>query len=278
MYNSPMIFDGKAFAQELEKQLFYKATNLPAQAGLVKKPKIVSILVGSDPASELYTRLKSEAAKRCGIKFEVIRLAGGQDIVGVVRRLSGTADGIMVQLPIPGLQGQTLQDILVTIPLDKDVDGLRWEESGMMPATVKAILAILDKIAERKSSDHSPKIAQGSELWNKKFVVVGARGHIGKPLVHFLRERGAEVVEVEWDTSEPTRRVLEGEVVISCVGRAGVVTGEMVKEGVVAIDVGSPKGDMTEDVYQKARVVVRSPGGVGPVTIACLMENAVSMV
>jgi len=85
-------------------------------------------------------------------------------------------------------------------------------------------------------------------------------------------------VEVEWDTSEPTRRVLEGEVVISCVGRAGVVTGEMVKEGVVAIDVGSPKGDMTEDVYQKARVVVRSPGGVGPVTIACLMENAVSMV
>ena len=100
---------------------------------------------------------------------------------------------------------------------------------------------------------------------------------MGRPLCYYLRQKGVEVVEVEWDTKEPTRRLLEGQVVISCVGKARVVTGEMVREGAIVVDVGAPVGDMTSEVYQKASVAVAVPGGVGPVTIASLLQNAVEM-
>ena len=123
---------------------------------------------------------------------------------------------------------------------------------------------------------------------------MGARGAVGKPLTHFLRERKAEVLEVEWDTPNPFDLVAQGEVVISCVGKAGTVTGEMVRDGVIAIDVGmspvtvesqghsvtvSPKvvGDMTDEVYAKASVAVPVPGGVGPVTVASLMMNSLDL-
>ena len=200
--------------------------------------------------------------------------------------------GVMVQLPIPGphgeasLQGQALQDLLTAIPLSKDIDGLRWEQSHIMPATVRAILEIMGKITENSKF----------KIQNSKLVVVGARGAVGRPLVHYLKARGIQdVLEVEWDTPEPTRTVLEGDVVISCVGKPGLVTGEMVKPGMIAVDVGISQipiqnseflvngqkskvvGDMTQDVYEKASVAVAVPGGVGPVTIACLLKNALTV-
>lgn len=273
-----MIFDGKAFAKEIERELASKVTNL------VKKPRIVSVLIGDDPASALYTRLKKAAAERVGIEFEVIKLDKDSrrgEIESRIRQIGEREDvtGVMVQLPLPGVSRKDVEEILKAIPLSKDVDGLRWEESGVMPATVRAVLSILEDIASRKSSKHS--LSQGSELWAKRFVVLGARGAVGKPLVHFLRQRGVEVAEIEWDTPEPARTVLAGQVVISCVGKAGLVTGEMVSQGVVAIDVGMSEvegkvvGDMTQEVYQKASVAVPVPGGVGPVTVASLMSNGV---
>lgn len=262
-----MIFDGKALAREIEERVRKQVQNLGV------KPKIVSILVGEDPASELYTRLKKSASERCGIDFLIERLDARcqmKDVLEIVEKYGKdkSVTGVMVQLPLPeGLRGG-IHKLLTAIPLTKDVDGLRWEESKIMPATVRAILAILDKIALESS------------VWNleSSFVVVGARGAVGRPLVHYLREWGKDVVEVEWDTPNPRDLIVVGEVVISCTGKAGMVTGEMVRDGVVVIDVGSPRGDMAKDVYQKASVAVPSPGGVGPVTIACLMENAVSMV
>lgn len=254
-YNCIMIFDGKAFAREIEERVKNKVTNL------VKKPKIVSVLVGDDPASILYTKLKKSAAERCGIDFEVVRL---NTLTNEIAKIGTRQDvsGVMVQLPLPGaLRGETPK-LLKAIPLAKDVDGLRWEESKIKPATVCAVLAIVDKIAVGK----------------KKFVVVGARGSVGRPLVHFLRERGVKVLEVEWDTPDPFDLIAQGEVVISCVGKAGVVTGGMVRKGVIAIDVGSPMGDMTQEVYDKASVAVAVPGGVGPVTIACLLQNALDLI
>lgn len=287
-----MIFDGKQFAHEIEEEVSSKVRNL------VKKPRVVSVMVGDDPASALYTRLKQQAAERVGIQFDVVKLESTNIQIPIIKqRITeiGAKDdvtGVMVQLPIPGphgeasLQGQALQDLLTAIPLAKDIDGLRWEESHIMPATVRAVLEIVEKI-EKDS---------GFKIQDLRVIVVGARGAVGRPLVHYLRERGVqEVLEVEWDTPEPTRTVLEGDVVISCVGKPGLVTGEMVKPGVIAVDVGisqipiqnsefvvnGPKttvvGDMTQDVYEKASVAVAVPGGVGPVTIACLMENAVSM-
>lgn len=250
-----MIFDGKAFAREIEDKVKTKVLTMQ------QKPRIVSVLVGSDPASILYTKLKKSAAERCGIDFEVVRL---NTLTNEIAKIGARQEvsGVMVQLPLPELLRGETPKLLAAIPLAKDVDGLRWEESGVKPATVRAILSIVDEVAVGKT----------------KFVVLGARGMVGRPLVYFLKERGAEVLEVEWDTPDPFDLVAQGEVVISCVGKGGVVTGEMVREGVIAIDVGSPMGDMRQEVYDKASVAVAVPGGVGPVTIACLLQNALDLI
>jgi methylenetetrahydrofolate dehydrogenase (NADP+)/methenyltetrahydrofolate cyclohydrolase len=235
-------------------------------ADLVRKPRIVSILVGDNPASALYTRLKKQAAERVGIEFDVQHLDKDQ-LVDQVRQISENYDGIMIQLPIAGLQGQALKDVLSAIPLEKDVDGLRWEESGMIPATVRAVLSLVDEIAKDKTI----------------FAVLGSRGAVGRPLVHFLNERGLVVSEIEVDTKNPEQLIHRAEVVISCVGKAELVTAEMVSDGLIAIDVGMSElegkvvGDMTQEVYQKASVAVPVPGGVGPVTVASLMQNALSL-
>ena len=255
-----MIFDGRAFAQEMEEQVKLEVEKMES------KPKIVSILIGGDPASELYTKLKMAVARRVGIEFEVVRLDILKNEIEEIGKREDVT-GVMVQLPIPNMPRGRTPRILEGIPLSKDVDGLRWEESGVMPATVRAVLSILDSI--EKSTIH--------DLRSKSFVVVGARGVVGRPLCYYLRQRGVEVVEVEWDTKEPTRRLLEGQVVISCTGKAGVVTGEMVREGAIVVDVGAPRGDMTSEVYQKASIAVAVPGGVGPVTIASLLQNMVEM-
>jgi len=284
-----MKFDGKKFASEIEQKVIDKVRNLAEQ------PRVVSILVGNpsnpsgqvDPASELYTRLKKQAAERVGIQFEVIKLSEKLKVKSLKNKIKEIGereevDGVMVQLPVPGLQGPSLKEVLAGIPNEKDVDGLRYPESKILPATVRAVLYILDEI---QSSDHSSirlRSGQGSELiWKQRFVVVGSRGAVGKPLVRELGKQGVEVLEVEWDTPENERmqKCKSADVLISCVGKPGLVTGEMVKEGVIAIDVGMSKtedgvvGDMTCEVYNKANVSVEVPGGVGPVTIASLMAN-----
>ncbi len=262
-----MIFDGRAFAKELEKDLATRVAQLP------HKPKMVSVLVGDDPASVMYTQLKNKAANRCGIDFSVEKLDSRfkiQEIKERIAEIGAREDvtGLMVQLPIPGLDKSQTQEVLKAIPLNKDVDGLRWEESGVMPATVKAIFSILEKINLE------------TRIWNleSRFVVLGARGAVGKPLVYYLQKQGVKVDEVEWDTPDPARMILAGEVVISCVGKPGVVTEKMIKPSMIMVDVGAPVGDMTSGVYQKAAVAVPVPGGVGPVTVVSLMENAVDLV
>ncbi len=262
-----MIFDGRAFAREIEERLREQV------AEREQKPKIVSVLVGNDPSSELYTRLKKSAAERVGIGFEVVRpvLSNLKKEIGELGRREDVT-GIMIQLPIPGLSEGETEKILQEIPLHKDVDGLLWEQSGVKPATVRAALTILERIR-----------GDVSELWQRKFVVVGARGAVGRPLVTYLHERGVRVEEIGRNTKEPEKILLGSEVVISCVGKAGLVTEDMVQEGVIVIDVGMSEvgnkvvGDMTNKVYQKASVAVAVPGGVGPVTVVSLLQNAVDL-
>ncbi|MBP9670394.1 bifunctional 5,10-methylenetetrahydrofolate dehydrogenase/5,10-methenyltetrahydrofolate cyclohydrolase [Candidatus Woesebacteria bacterium] len=268
-----MKFDGRGFADKIELDLVDKVRNLAS------KPKIVSVLVGNDPASKLYTRLKKEAAERVGIQFDVLEIDLGfktQDLQEQIVELGNREDvsGMMIQLPVPGLQGQTLQEVLKAIPPEKDVDGLRYPESGVIPPVVKAILSIIEQIDREKFTIYN---LQFTNIWEQKFVVMGAGGSVGSVLCNELQKHGVLVLKVDSDTNDPTRMILEGQVVISCVGKAGVVTGEMVQEGAIVIDVGAPKGDMAKEVYQKASVSVEVPGGVGPVTIATLMENALEI-
>lgn len=266
LYNTSMIFDGRAFAKEIEAKVAESVAKLPT------KPKIVSILVGNEPASVLYTNLKQKAAERVGIGFEVERIDSGFKIEDLRKRIEeiGTREdvaGVMVQMPIPGLSREEQEEIIKLIPLSKDVDGLRWEESGIIPATVRAILSILESI-------------EVDNVWGRKFVVVGTHGSVGKPLLHFLRERGVkEIAEVNSQTEDPGLVIKGGEVVIACVGKAGLV--KEIMPGAIAVDVGISRvdgktvGDMTDSVYNAALVAVPVPGGVGPVTVACLMENTI---
>lgn len=258
-----MIFDGRAFAKETEEKLRTEVEKLS------KKIKIVSLVVGDDPASELYSRLKQKAAVRVGIEFEISRINDGSSLDDMKERIREIAaktevSGVMIQLPIANVNGKELLELLSQIPLSKDVDGLRWSESGVVPATVKAILSLVDQIASDKH----------------RFSVFGSSGSVGKPLVHYLRKRGAQVDEIEWNTQNPELMTQNAEVVISCVGKAGLVTAEMITTEAIAIDVGMSevegkiRGDMTQEVYQKASMAVPVPGGVGPNTISCLLQNA----
>ena len=258
-----MYFDGRSFAREIEEGVRLRVGN--------SRPKVLSILVGDDLASALYSRLKKEAAGRCGIDFEIQKIDLGvsiQDLKARIVEVGSREDlvGVMVQMPIPGLDRESQKEVVAAIPLAKDVDGLRWEKSGIQPATVRAIMTILEKI----------KVS-----WQEKFVVVGDRGSVGKPLVSELTKRGVVVRGANRETPDLTGLVRGGEVVISCVGRAGLITKEMVKNNVILIDVGNSKvggkvvGDMTKETYAKAAISVEVPGGVGPVTIASLMQNVV---
>lgn len=269
-----MKFDGKAFAKEIEEQVRNKVTNLPAsKAGLVTKPKIVSVLIGDDPASALYTKLKKAAAQRVGIEFEIVRFESefgdnkNQDLGSRIKEIGERDDvtGLMIQLPIPGLQDRALKDVLIEIPFSKDVDGLRYPESGVVPPVVDGVLKIIDKIEDP------------ANLKAGKYVVIGATGFVGSALCRELEERGLLVLKVDSETKNSADVIMRGDVIISCVGKEGIISGDMIRDNRIVIDVGSPLGDMTREVYQKASVSVEVPGGVGPVTIACLMANAVDI-
>jgi methylenetetrahydrofolate dehydrogenase (NADP+)/methenyltetrahydrofolate cyclohydrolase len=204
----------------------------------------------------------------------------------VISQIQKTANdnnvtGIMLQLPVPGLQGVTLKEVISAIPYDKDVDGLRYPESGVVPPVVKAVIEILTAITNLKFPARiaSQNDAGGSNSQIKNLgiiVVVGAAGFVGSGVMEQLSQRGVTALGVE--RGDDMGLIKTGDIVISAVGEEGVIKPEMVKGGAVVIDVGAPKGDMTKEVYQKASVSVEVPGGVGPVTIAMLMANAVDLV
>lgn len=282
-----MKFDGKALAKRIEDDVKVRV------AALVTKPKIVSVLVGDDPASVLYTSLKEQAANRVGIGFEVQRMSNIEDreLIAKISEIGAREDvtGLMIQLPLPGVSRKDTELILAAIPIKKDVDGLRYPESQVVPPVVKAIMAILDGIANSQFSNSLPAVSSaqlmqdGQILKLGTYVVVGAKGFVGSGVMEQLKIRGIEAIGVDREGAEPaslpaqTGTLLAGDVVISCVGSEGIIKEGMVKPGAIVIDVGAPKGDITKDVYQNASISVEVPGGVGPVTIACLMANAVEL-
>src|SRR3972149_8176120 len=166
-----IIFDGNAFAKEKEKALKKRISKL--------KPKLISILVGDDKASALYTKLKQKAAKRVGIKFEIKRFNSNvskEKIVFLIKQLNKdkNVQGIMVQLPLPKRLRSEIQNILDSISPEKDIDGLT-KNSPFIPATQKAIIRILGEAKE--------KLREGKE----KVVVVGEKGTVGKSVMKELK-------------------------------------------------------------------------------------------
>lgn len=217
-----------------------------------RAPKLVTFYNPEDMGSRVYTNIKEKKAKELGILFEKIANYKLQDINKSKTLVSEynedpTVDGIMVQVP---MEGQN--DLIDLIDPEKDVDGLR-EDSSYLPATVMAVVEIL------KSAGNT-----GGEV-----IVVGNKGQVGKKLTEVLKCGGMD--KEDWETL----RLKNADVIISATGQEGLIKPEMVKNGVICIDVGYPKGDFDFSVSLKASFFTPVPGGVGPVTVAMLFKNLI---
>lgn len=261
------IIDGKALALKRETVLKEQIKRLNV------RPCLASILIGQDPASLMYINMKSKKAFEVGINFERLQFSAYIAFEDVIKQISllnrqANIDGIMVQLPLPEafLQDRSPQDLLRIIAPQKDVDGLKTD-SPFMSATVKAVLSILED--------------EGVLPTSGKIVVVGASGAVGEKLVQVLKTRGVDVLGVD-QNDQLSEATLQADILISAVGKAGLINGEMIKNGVVAIDVGISQvedkvaGDFDfASMEQKASLITPVPGGVGPMTIISLLENVV---
>ncbi len=266
-----IIFDGRAFALAKEEALQRRVVGLRSRG---VHPKLASILVGEDPASKLYVGLKKKAAERIGAELDVYYIpekAKLEDILLLISTLNldDTVNGIMIQMPLPGKLEEKRGQIVNLINPEKDVDGLR-ENSNYLHPTSKAVVDILHQ-AEK---DKDVRLAYKDNPL--KVVVVGATGMVGTPLVKELEVKGYEVIKCNTKTKDLKSEILKGDVVVSATGIQSLIKGDMVKENSILIDVGSPKGDFSPVARDKSLFFTPVPGGVGPVTISCLLENLIS--
>lgn len=238
-----VVFRGREYAGKVEDALKRKVE------GLRKKPRLAIVFSGDDEGSKKYVEMKSGTAKRVGMEVVIFEKLARVD--------QAKFEGVMVQLP-------SKEDLSLIWP-QKDVDGLNPQKSDFVPAVVRAVGKIL-RVAEKEKC----LVETASK---SKVAVVGAKGSVGRGMVKYLRFLGSEVGE--FDAGDDLKQLVDFEVVISAVGKPGLIKPEMVREGVVAIDVGYPKGDFDEGVKEKAAFWTPVPGGVGPVTVVSLLENIV---
>lgn len=262
-----IIFDGKLFAFQKREDLKKKVLDLNTK-GIF--PHLASIVIGDNPASKLYADLKKKAGESIGIQVDIYYIpeyTKKDDLISLIKTLNvdNEFSGIMVQLPIPGELSKYKDEIVNTIDLSKDVDGLR-ENSPFIHPTSKAAIEILEL---------TKTLPEIKELSIKKICVVGSTGMVGRPLVQELKKKGYEVVECDSETKNINDLTLSCEVVISATGVPGIIKKNMIKKDSVTIDIGSPKGDFEKDVEKVASFITPVPGGVGPVTISCLLENLI---
>jgi methylenetetrahydrofolate dehydrogenase (NADP+)/methenyltetrahydrofolate cyclohydrolase len=239
---------------------------------------LVTVLVGDDPASDVYIRLKHKAAVAAGIDATDLRLpeeTTEADLLAKVEELDADpqVDAILVQLPLPKQIDEA--KVIRALAPAKDVDGFHPINAGqlylgeptLVPATPRGVMAMLDE--------------HDVELSGARAVVIGRSAIVGKPMAHLLLQQDATVTICHSRTKDLARHTLEADVLVAAVGVPGMVTPDMVKPGGVVIDVGINRtddgivGDVDPGAAEVAGYLTPVPGGVGPMTIACLLENAV---
>jgi len=273
-----ILLDGKETAKTIRSEIRAEVDGLGNKYG--RKPGLAVILVGEDPASQVYVRNKERACEDCGIESMPHRLetASQLELEGLIQKLNRdvNVDGILVQLPLP--KGMDSQKILDLIDPDKDVDGFHPVNVGKMslglpgfkPCTPAGVINLL------KRYDLDPAC--------KKAVVIGRSNIVGKPLAMMLSQSGpcanATVTLCHSRTADLKAECLEADFVFAAIGRPNFVTADMVKEGAVVVDVGINRTDEGlagdcdfEALKDKVHAITPVPGGVGPMTIAQLMVN-----
>ncbi|MGX7925077.1 bifunctional methylenetetrahydrofolate dehydrogenase/methenyltetrahydrofolate cyclohydrolase FolD [Tsuneonella sp. HG094] len=278
------LIDGKAFAASLRGRVGEAARAFAARAG--RKAGLAVVLVGDDPASQVYVASKHKATIAAGMESFEHRLpvdAAQGELEALVRRLNAdpAVDGILVQLPLP----RHLDDkaVIALIDPDKDVDGLTDtniarlanQQPGLFPCTpVGCMMLLEDRLGDLSGRDA---------------VVIGRSQLVGRPMAQLLVNANATVTIAHSRTRDLADRLRRADIVIAAVGRPEMVTGEMIKPGATVIDVGinrlppaegESKGRLVGDVdfasaCEVAGAITPVPGGVGPMTIAVLLRNAV---
>jgi len=270
--------DGQALAEKIEAQLKLKIDQLP------QKPCLAIVSVGKNPASEVYLKYKIKACNQIGIGLKEVSLSETikeEDLIKIVERLNNdsTVDAVLIQLPLP--EQINFKKVILHLDPEKDVDCLHplnfgnlclIEKNGLdldkqlLPCTPRGIIHLLNSL--------------NLDLSGLKVVIVGRSNLVGKPLSNLLVIMGATVTLCHSQTKNLADETRQADVLISAVGRPGLITAPMVKSGAVVIDVGITKlngrllGDADfESVKDKARAITPVPGGVGPMTIASLLEN-----
>ncbi len=266
------ILDGRALAKRLREKVAAEARGLP------RKPGLAVVLAGDDPGSRIYVRRKGDVATRLGFVHRQIDLPADTAIpqlLAVVDALNAddAIDGILVQLPLPG--GQDGRIVTERIDPNKDVDGLTTTNAGalaqgrpqLVPCTPLGVVRLLDDA--------------GVEVAGMEAIVVGRSNLFGRPMAMLLEQRNATVTIAHSRTRDLPAVVRRAELVIAAVGRPRMVRGSWVRPGAVVVDVGINRleggrvvGDVaTDEAAEVAAMVSPVPGGVGPLTIAMLMEN-----
>lgn len=271
------LIDGKAVSAALKESIRQRVAELPEKYGRV--PHLVVVRVGEDPASVVYVRNKEKACEAVGIKNSTIVLAEStaeEELLNLIEALNGddTVDGILVQLPLPKHISEA--KVIETIAREKDVDGFHpynvaglWQKTPhVSPCTPAGIMKLLEAI--------------GVDPKGKRAVVIGRSNIVGLPVAKMLLDANATVTLCHTRTVDLPSVTRQAEILVVAAGRAKMITGDMVAPGAIVIDVGMDRdpetgklcGDVDFDsVAPIAGAITPVPGGVGPMTIACLMEN-----
>ncbi len=266
------MMDGKALAARIRAEVAREVAAFPGPIGLA------TVLVGDDPASEVYIRLKHKATLEVGIEARDLRLPAStseEELLSLVAELNAddAIDGILVQLPLP--DGLDEGRVINAIDPVKDVDGIHPLNAGLLlagtpahvPGTPLGVLELLDEY--------------GVELEGADAVVIGRSNIVGKPAALLLLHRHATVTICHSRTRDLAAETSRADVIVAAVGVPGLVRAEMVKDGAAVIDVGITRtedglvGDVAPDVAARAGLLTPVPGGVGPMTIAMLLKSTV---
>ena len=280
---SARIIDGKAFAATVRGRVAAQVGALKRDHGLT--PGLAVVLVGEDPASQVYVRNKGKQTLAAGMKSEEIRLAAtaSQDeVLAVVDRLNAdpTIHGILVQLPLPDQVDENA--VIDRIAPAKDVDGFHVVNTGRLQVGLPAMVPCTPLGCRMLLEDRL------GDLAGKRALIVGRSNIVGKPMAMLLLGRSCTVTIAHSRTVDLPAEARRADILVAAVGRPEMVCGDWIKPGATVIDVGINRIDAGEgktrlvgdvcfdDAVQVAGAITPVPGGVGPMTIACLLANAVT--
>ena len=271
------MMNGKKIAKETREKLKIKCDELKAK-GI--NPKFAAIMVGNDNASQIYIRNKSKACEEIGIEFEEYLLSEKieqKELIEKIKELNNRKDihGILLQSPIPA--NLDINEAFRTISPQKDVDGFNPINVGKLVLNQDTFVSCTPYGIMKMFEEYD------IDLTGKNVVILGRSNIVGKPLIHCCLNKNATVTSCHSKTQNIAQKVKEADVLISAIGKANFVTADMVKDGAVVIDVGINRlnngkitGDVDfESVKEKASYITPVPGGVGPMTIAMLMNNVI---